>query len=130
MDSGLIQSNLSETMDIDIPPIAFKVDRSGSAMKLYKFPQRGCYLKLSREPGESLTFEVWGYRSENHDQKLLKKIIQRLFYASKYTPVRLRKKLYVDIDGVQRIAREFTTSRSASKKRWCATLVPSPDGGP
>lgn len=128
--SGQIKSTLSETWDNDIPPIAFKVDRSGTAMKMTKFPQPSCYLKLSREPSKSLTFEVWGYRSEIHDQKVLKKIIQRLFYASKYTPLRIQSKGYVELAGVQRISREFTTSRSASKKRWCAVLVPSPDGGP
>ncbi len=130
MDAGLIQSTLSETMDKDIPPIAFKVDRSGTAMEMTKFPQRGCYLRLSREPGQSLSFEVWGYHSYTHDQVTLKKIIQRRFYASKHIPLRLRKKGTVAIAGVNRISREFTTSRSATKKRRCAVLIPSPDGGP
>ncbi|MFW9849680.1 MAG: hypothetical protein ACFFF4_11085 [Candidatus Thorarchaeota archaeon] len=130
MDAGLIQSTLSETLDKDIPPIAFKVDRSGTAMEMTKFPQRGCYLRLSREPGQSLSFEVWGYQSYTHDHSTLKKIIQRRFYSSKHIPLRLRKKGTVEIAGINRISREFTTSRSATKKRRCAVLIPSPDGGP
>ena len=130
MDTGLIHSNLSETMDKDIPPIAFTVDRSGTAMEMTKFPQKGCYLRLSREPGNSLSFEVWGYHSQTHDQETLKKIIQRRFYASKHIPLRIRKKRSIEIAGLTRIAREFTTSRSATKKRRCAVTIPSPDGGP
>ncbi len=130
MDAGSIQSTLSETWDKDIPPIAFKIDRSGTAMELTKFPQRGCYLKLAREPSKSLTFEVWSYRSETHDHRVLKKIIERRFYDSKYIPLRLRKRSTASLAGVTRISREFTTSRSVTKKRWCAALVPSPDGGP
>jgi hypothetical protein len=130
MDTGLIQSNLSETMDRDIPPIAFKVNRSGTAMEMTKFPQRGCYLRLSREPSSSLSFEVWGYHSQRHDDKTLEKIIRRRFYASKHIPLRLRKKGTVKVAGLDRISREFSTSRSTSKKRRCAVLIPSPDGGP
>ncbi|MHA1906895.1 MAG: hypothetical protein ACW98Y_06350 [Candidatus Thorarchaeota archaeon] len=130
MESGFIYSTLSETWNNDVPPIAFEVDKSGTTMTLEKFPRPGCYLKLSSESSESLTFEVWGYRSKTHDHAILKKIIRRLHYDSKYIPVRLRTKGYVTLAGVERISREFTTSRSHSKKRWSAVLVPSPDGGP
>ncbi|MFW9850665.1 MAG: hypothetical protein ACFFF4_16150 [Candidatus Thorarchaeota archaeon] len=130
MDTGLIFSTLSETWNNDMPPIAFEVDRSGTAMALTKFPQPGCYMKLSREPSDSITFEVWGYRSKTHDHVTLEKIIGRLFYDSKYIPTRLHKKGNVTLAGIQRISRDFTTSRSYSKKRWSAVIVPSPDGGP
>ncbi|MDF1538751.1 MAG: hypothetical protein P1Q69_07600 [Candidatus Thorarchaeota archaeon] len=130
MESDLIHSTLSETWNNDIPPIAFEVDTSGTTMELTKFPQPGCYLKLSRGPSKDQTFEVWGYRSEKSDYGLLKKIIQRLFYDSKYIPLRLRNKGHVNLAGVKRISREFTTSRGANKKRWSAVLVPSPDGEP
>ncbi|MHA2425108.1 MAG: hypothetical protein ACXAEF_09990 [Candidatus Thorarchaeota archaeon] len=130
MDWGLIHSTLSETWNNDMPPIAFEVDRSGTAMALTKFPLPGCYMKLSREPSDALTFEVWSYRSQTHDHVTLQKIIGRLFYDSKNIPIRLNKKGHVTLDGIQRISREFTTSRSYFKKRWSAVIVPSPDGGP
>jgi hypothetical protein len=36
----------------------------------------------------------------------------------------------VKLAGKTRIAREFTTSRGSTKRRWCAALVPAPDGSP
>ncbi len=130
MESDFIYSTLSETWNNDMPPIAFEIDTSGTEMLLTKFPRPGCYLKLSGESSESLTFEVWGYRSKTHDHTILKKVIRRVHYESKYIPVRLRTRGYVTLAGVERISREFTTSRSHSKKRGSAVLVPSPDGGP
>jgi hypothetical protein len=130
MESSFIYSTLSETWNKDMPPIAFEVDRSGTAMVLTKFPLPDCYLKLSRGPSESLTFEVWGYRSETHDHATLERIIGRLLYDSKFIPIRLGAKGYVTLAGVQRLSREFTTSIYSSKKRWTSVMVPSPDGGP
>jgi len=130
MERGLIHSTLSETWNKDMSPIAFEVDRSDTALTLTKFPLPGCYLKLSGESSESLTFEVWEYRSNVHDDSALQKIIRRLLYDSKYIPIRLQNKGTVTLAGVQRISIEFSTSRSHSKRRWSAVLVPSPDGEP
>jgi hypothetical protein len=130
MVEHVIRLSRSEAWDKGLPPIAFSVDMTGTALSPKKFPEPECYLRLAREPGKSLNFKVSSYKSEKHDERILKKIIRRAFYNSRYIPVRMKGKTTIRLDGIERVAREFTTSRSANKMRWLAALVPSPDGGP
>ena len=113
-----------------MPPIGFSVDRLESLFKITKFPAPSYYLTMSGEPTSDEKFVVRGYKAEKHDYETLDKLIHRAFYDSRHIPLRLRQKLTVNLSGEERIAREFTTSRAATKKRWCAALVPAPGGEP
>jgi hypothetical protein len=130
MVDQIIHLSRSEAWDKGLPPIAFSVDMTGTALASKKFPEPDCYLRLAREPGKGLNFKVSSYKNEKHDDNVLKKVIRRAFYDHKYIPVRMKKRAIITLDGIERIAREFTTSRSSNKMRWVAALVPSPDGGP
>ena len=130
MVNQIIHLSRSEAWDKGLPPIAFSVDMTGTALDPKKFPEPDCYLRLAREPGKSLNFKVTSYKSEGHDDHALKRMIRRAFYDYRFIPVRVGKKTKISLDGIERIAREFTTSRSANKMRWLAALVPSPDEGP
>ncbi len=130
MDDKQIYSTISEAWNNNMPPIGFSVERLESLFNITKFPAPGYYLTMSGSPSSDEKFVVRGYKAEKHDYETLDKLIHRAFYDSKHIPLRLRQKLTVGLSGKERIAREFTTSRSATKRRWCAALVPAPDGSP
>lgn len=130
MVEHIIHLSRSEAWNKGLPPIAFSVDMTGTALSPKKFPEPDCYLRLAREPGKSLNFKVSSYKGEQHDDRSLRKMIRRAFYDYRYIPVRVKNRTTIVLDGIERVAREFTTGRSANKMRWLAALVPSPDGGP
>lgn len=128
MQDTQIHSTITEAWNNNMPPIGFSVERLESLFNIAKFPAPGYYLTMSGKPSSDEKFVVRGYKSETHDYETLDKLIHRAFYDPKHIPLRLRQKLSVRLSGEERIAREFTTSRSASKRRWCAALVPAPNG--
>ncbi|MHA1769513.1 MAG: hypothetical protein ACTSV3_06625 [Candidatus Thorarchaeota archaeon] len=130
MDSLEIHLTRLEAEDNGMPPMGFSVDVSEDTWASLKFPDPECYLRMSIGPSRSLSVIVASYKSEIHGHDVLSRIIGRVFYNGRYIPLRAGKKTRVTLDGVERIAQEFTTSRSANKKRWSAALVPSPDGAP
>lgn len=130
MKDTQIHSTITEAWNNNMPPIGFSVERLDSLLEITKFPAPGYYLTMSGKPNSDEKFIVRGYKAEIHDYETLDKMIHRAFYDSKHIPLRLRQKHEVTLSGKERIAREFTTSRASTKRRWCAVLVPAPDGSP
>jgi hypothetical protein len=120
----------SEAWSNNLPPIGFSVDHSGSGMSVEKFPEDDTYLTLFRPPEGSVEVTVKSYRSKHHDKETLHYEIKSIFSRNGNGHLIAQKTKHVDFAGITRHAREFTTGKGLSRKRWCALLVPSPDGGP
>lgn len=129
MDERKIYSTITEAWNHDLPPMEFSVQRLESMIKTVKFPQRDYYLTMSDESGGGESFIVKSYQEKDSSHEVLDKLIRRAFSANKHIPLRMEE-VSVKLAGKTRIAREFTTSRGATKRRWCAALVPAPDGSP
>jgi hypothetical protein len=119
----------SEAFKRKLPPIGFKLDKSGTAMLSKKFPCEACYLSLSRPQG-NMEFLVQAYREQYHDDKTLKRLIESRFSENGFHPMRLGRRVQLEIAGITRIAREFVTGRNLKRRKWIAALVPAPNGGP
>ncbi len=130
MNEEQIHSTVREARNHEMSPIGFTVERLESLFKVRKFPAPGYYLVMSGKPDRQEQFVVREYKAKKHDYETLDRLIRRAFYGSKHIPLRLYQKLTVRLAGKDRIAREFSTSRAITKRRWCATLVPAPDGSP
>lgn len=130
MGYNRIRSTSLEAHRNKMPPIGFSIDGLDTSLIISKFPKPGQYLSISGKSDNWMRFSVGAYHSKIHDYAVLDNLIHRAFYDSRYIPLRLRQKVNVRLAGANRIAREFTTSRAATKKRWCAVLVPAPDGEP
>jgi hypothetical protein len=130
MGLEIIQSTLSEASINDLPPIAFSLDSTGSSLIAKKFPAPRCYIELTSPPERAVVFAVRSYRSEVHNYEVLENQIGRIFYSAKFVPIHFKENLTTYISNIERIAQVFTTGRAASRKKWCAVLVPSPDGEP
>jgi hypothetical protein len=129
MSLNVIHSTPSEAWDRKLPPIGFSMDYSGTAMTAEKFPETDCYLKLSRPPRGSLEFVVKMYRNQTHNHNTLKDIVHN--YGSEIgSPVKMGKAGKIRIGNIDRRSREFVAGRGLSRKKWIATIIPSPDGGP
>jgi hypothetical protein len=120
----------AEAWERAMHPIPFHLDKSGTAMLADKFPEDGVYLVLERPPRGSLVFLAAAYQSEAHDDRTLEDVVKSTFRRGKHRPLQIGKRRRVDLDGVTRIALDFTTGRRMSRKKWLGALVPSPDGGP
>lgn len=130
MSLSLVILTAAEAWKQKMHPIPFHLNKSGAAMVTEKFPEDGVYLALRRPPRGSLVFSAKGYQSEKHNQQTLTCAVKSTFDQNKYKPVRIGKKRFVELDGVSRLAIEFTTGRGIARKKWVGALVPSPDGGP
>lgn len=130
MDERKIYSTITEAWNHDLPPIEFSVRKLESMIQTVKFPQRDYYLTMSSDPGSDVKFIVKSYKEKEASLDVLDNLIHRAFSANKHIPLRLGDSVSVNLAGETRIAREFTTSRGSTKRRWCASLVPSPDGSP
>jgi hypothetical protein len=120
----------SEAWSKNLPPIGFSVDYSGTGLSVEKFPEDDIYLTLCRPPEESLEVIVKSYRMKKHGKKTLYYELKSHFLGEGKGKLVAQKTKYIDFAGIKRHAREFTSGKGLSRKRWCALLVPSPDGGP
>ncbi len=125
-----IYSTISEAVKNGMPPIGFSLGQIGTIRRVRKFPEPGYYLTLSSKFKDNEKFIVKGYRTDKHDYETLDGLIQEAFSEPNHIPLRFGKRLTVKLAGKDRIAREFTTSRAATKRRWCAALVPASDKSP
>jgi hypothetical protein len=130
LNPSVVDVTQSESWSNNLPPIGFSVDHSGTGLSAEKFPEDDTYLTLFRPPEGSVEFTVKSYKSKHHGKETLCDEIKSAF--SKYSNGHLiaQKTKQVDFAGISRHAREFTSGKGLSRKRWCALLVPSPDGGP
>jgi hypothetical protein len=120
----------SEAWENNLPPIGFSLDYAGTGLTVEKFPDEETYLTLYRPPEGSLEFMVKSYRSKQHGKKTLHDEIKSIFSRNGNGHLIAQKMKHIDFAGIKRHAREFTSGKGLSRKRWCALLVPSPDGGP
>lgn len=120
----------SEAWKNNLPPIGFSLDYTGTGLTLDKFPDDNTYLTLCRPPEGSLEVIVKSYKSKQHSKKTLHDEIKSVFSRNGNGHLIAQKIKHVDFAGIKRHAREFTSGKGLSRKRWCALLVPSPDGGP
>ena len=130
MEKKMIYSTITEAWNNNLPPIEFAVQQLGSLLKTVKFPQRDYYLTMSSDPDSDVQFVVKSYKAKESNYDVLDKLIRLAFSANKHIPLRMGQKTTATLAGDKRIAIEFTTSRGATKRRWCGALVPSPDGSP
>jgi hypothetical protein len=130
LNPSIINMTRSEAWSNDLPPIGFSLDYSGTGLSLEKFPEDDVYLTLHRPPEGSLKVIVKSYRSEHHGKKTLLDEIRSVFSRNGNGQLIAQKTKQIDFAGIRRHAREFTTGKGLSRKRWTALLLPSPDGGP
>ncbi|MHA2378143.1 MAG: hypothetical protein ACXADS_02625 [Candidatus Thorarchaeota archaeon] len=129
MSYNVICSTPSEAWNRNLPPIGFSVDSSGTAMTISKFPEPDYYLRMARPPRGVLEFVIKAYRNTKHDHNTLKELIHGFCEESR-SSCDMGRVTTTELDGVARRSREFLTGRNLSRKKWLATLIPSPDGGP
>jgi hypothetical protein len=125
-----ILSTSLEAYRNNMPPIGFSIEGLDASLVINKFPRPGQYLSISGRPDDWVKFSVRAYHNKIHDYAVLDDLVHQTFHDSKYIPLRMRQKVNIRLAGADRIAREFTTSRASTKKRWCAALVPAPGGEP
>jgi len=130
MDEKMIYSTITEAWNHDLPPIEFSVERLEPMRRTVKFPQRDYYLTMSSDADSDVSFIVKSYKEKEITYDVLEKMIRQAFSANKHIPLRMGQKTTVNLAGKTRIALEFTTSRGATKRRWCGATVPAPDGAP
>jgi hypothetical protein len=130
LNPNTVNVTRSEAWSHDLPPIGFSIDYSGTGLAIEKFPSDDAYLTLFRPPEGSLEVIVKSYRSEQHGKKALYNELHSIFSRNGNGHLTAQRTKYVDFAGIKRHAREFTTGKGLSRKRWSALLVPSPDGGP
>lgn len=130
MDERKIYSTITEAWNHNLPPMEFSVQRLESMIRTVKFPQQDYYLTMSGDSSSDVKFIVKSYREKEVSYDILDRLIHQAFSANKHIPLRMGDEVSVKLAGKTRIGREFTTSRGATKRRWCASLVPSPDGSP
>jgi hypothetical protein len=129
MNLNMVQLKLSEAWERKLPPIGFSLDYSGTALIAEKFPESQYYLRLLRPPEGSLEFAVLAYRSESHNHSTLKELIRNLT-GELGLKLKIGKTSAIRIAEIDRRAREFVAGDGLSRKKWIATIIPSPDGGP
>jgi hypothetical protein len=127
---SVVNVTQSEAWSKELPPIGFSVDHSGTGLSVEKFPEDDTYLTLFRPPEGSVEVTVKSYKSKHHDKDTLHYEIKSVFSRSNHGHLEAQKSKHINFAGRRRYAKEFTSGKGLSRKRWCALLVPSPDGGP
>lgn len=130
LNPSVVDVTQSESWSNNLPPIGFSVDHSGTGLSVDRFPDDDTYLTLYRPPEGSVEFTVKSYKSKHHDKDTLHYELKSIFSLKDNGHLIAQKTKHVDFAGITRHAREFTSGKGRSRKRWCAVLVPSPDGGP